>query len=151
MSQDIISMEDCIFLTHCENRSKKLYIGKVKDRNDFSGKLESGVWTTFDFKLPLNYNGEEYSAMSVVTFIVNENNAQTNVWGRPKGMNCLGEKKLEELCKAHKPYELPKIHEQTVELIDQLHYKMHEKILNDELKKAETEELTRPKTYEIPF
>jgi hypothetical protein len=151
MGDEGLSLEDCINLTHLGNREVRLYIGNVKDKNDFSYNFESGVGTSFSYKTPLVYNGRSYSDMRVVSFMADENSARTHVWGRPEGLNCLNEERLEEFCKSHRPFELPKIHEQTVKEIEGIHYKMFKDRINAELERERIKEVREPIDDRVPF
>lgn len=122
-----MSLEDMVALKVSSNVSTKVYVGKVKERNDMSLNFLSGTWTSFHYKEPFVYEGGKYSDVSVVSVMADENTARTGVWAIPSGLHAGDERELEKFRQIHKPYQLPEIHNLVVEEVEKIHYDMYEK------------------------
>lgn len=116
MSQDFLD-EDWDQLAAWANEKIIVYVGRVKNKNDFSDRTESGISTTISYKLPLKYDSKDWTDVRIISYVIAENKAKTNVWGRPVGGRCLDEMLFKEFCKEHTPFELPKAHSEVVEKI----------------------------------
>ncbi|GEM_PF-6415195 len=75
----------------------------------------------------MKYDFKEWEDVRIVSYIIDENNVPTNVWGRPLGRRSLDEVLFKELSKTYKPFELPSIHKKVVDTIDELHLELHRK------------------------
>lgn len=147
-----LSLDEIINMQTWNNLSAKVYVGKVKERNDFTLNFLSGTWTSFDYKMPFVYDNVPYRTVSVVSVMMDENNARTGVWAIPVRLHAGEERELEEFRQMYKPFKLPEIHEKVVGEIEGLHRKMHaDRIHSEILAQEEFEKQFSEGGRKLPF